>query len=322
MVRPGLSNRRDVKRARDELNMARNKGPVGQCRLCGETRTLRDSHFLPAGYYKHLALDENGIFQNNAVFLLTRDKLTKGKQLKKHLLCANCEGRFNNNGEKWVIARGYKVGARFPLQDAIRKATPAQSLSNGWVYRLDDVHGVDWEKLAYFALSVFWRGAINSWADRFDQERNGSKPPFIEMDPKLQDRLRQFLLGEADYPDDILLMLKISAGQSAAARLMSAPSTGDIEFPDAARPQYSFMIPGIIFTLIPGPDVSEKYVKQGCLIRGDGHPVHIMSSDELFAREAMKLAVTAKPTQNIINEYFKKLKDKAAMAGERGRGSL
>jgi len=75
------------------------------------------------------------------------------------------------------------------------------------------------------------------------------------------------------------------------------------------------MIPGIIFTLIPGPDVSEKYVKQGCLIRGDGHPVHIVSSDELFAREAMKLAVTAKPTQNIINEYFKKLKDKAAMAG-------
>jgi hypothetical protein len=291
--------------------MAKSKGPVGQCRLCGKTRTLRDSHFLPSGYYKHLTLDENGIFQNNAVFLLTRETLTKGKQLKKHLLCADCEGRFNSNGEQWVIARGYRIGKDFRLQDAFRKATPAQPLSNGWVYRLDDIHGVDWEKLAYFALSVFWRGAADSWADTFDEERNGPKPPFIEMDPALQEHLRRFLLGEADYPDDILLMLKISAGQSAAARLMSAPSKGDIEFPDAAQPQYTFMIPGIIFTLVPGLDIPEKYVKQGCLIRGDGHPVHMMSSDELFAREWMKLAVTAKPTQNVIEQILKKLKAKA-----------
>ncbi len=34
------------------------------CRLCQQPRVLRDSHFIPAGFYYHLGLDETGTFQN------------------------------------------------------------------------------------------------------------------------------------------------------------------------------------------------------------------------------------------------------------------
>ena len=205
------------------------------CRLCQQPRTLCDSHFMPAAFYRHLGLGETGKFQNKALLRLTKEKLARvPKQVTKYLLCRDCEGRFSEGGERWVSQFGYQVGRSFLLQDAILRAAPHFVLGNGWVYHMDDAPEIDWNKLAYFALSVFWRGAADPWTPE-----NGAKP-FIEMAPALQENLRRFLLRETDYPEDILLMLKLASGRTREAHMMSFPSKGNSPRPrnDSAAVQF------------------------------------------------------------------------------------
>jgi hypothetical protein len=269
------------------------------CRLCQRHRVLRDSHFIPAAFYYHLGLDETGTFRNKALQKLTRSRFARVPgQTKKHLLCDECEQRFSANGETWVGRFGHQVGRGFRLQEALLRLEPRMTLPSGRVYHTDDDPEIDWAKLAYFALSIFWRGAADSWTKTGEQVSK----PFIEIEATLQEHLRRFLLGDEGYPEGILLMLRVSSSLSPEAHMMSFPSNGTIETPDRRRPQISFFVPGMIFTLVAGPDLSEEWVRQGCLIRGLGHPIFMLNNDQLFFRETITLARTARPTQKIIDE--------------------
>ncbi len=272
----------------------------GICRLCQQQRTLRDSHFIPAAFYYHLGLDQTGTFQHNkALQKLTRSRFARVPgQTKKHLLCHDCEQRFSKNGEGWVTRFAHQVGRGFRLQQALLRLTPREILPSGRVYHAEDDPQIDWNKLAYFALSIFCRGAADSW----NKGEDASAKPFIQLDADLQERLRLFLLGEQGYPDDILLMVKVSANLTRTAHMMSFPSNGTMEIPGGLHPQTSFMVPGMIFTLVPGPGLSDEWVQQGCLIRGSGHPIFMLDTDEIFFREVMKLALSAQPSQKIIEE--------------------
>lgn len=269
------------------------------CRLCLRSQKLCNSHFMPAVFYRHLGLDDSGNFQSKALPRLTRDRLMHvPKHVTKHLLCTDCERRFSKGGEGWVSRLGYQVGRSFGLQATLKTMTPRLELPSGRVYAADDNAAIDWGKLAYFALSVFWRGACDHWDTRAD---NG---PFIEMDPVLQEGLRRFLLGESGHLPDAMLMVRIASSRRGPAHLMSFPSRGNLTGPDWRAPQYTFMVPGMIFTLVPGPGIPPEYVRQGCLIHGDGHPLFMMASDELFVREQVKLLMTAKLSQKIIDEVM------------------
>ena len=269
------------------------------CRLCHEPRKLCNSHFLPAVFYRHLGLDEAGTFQNKALPRLTRDKLMHvPKHVTRYLLCDDCEQRFSRGGESWVSRVGYQVGRGFKLQDILKQTEPHLTLDTGWVYSANDDEAIDWGKLAYFALSVFWRGAADSWKD------NRGGKPFLVMDAALQESLRLFLLGQAGYPQDVMLMVRIASSRKGPAHLMSFPSKGDITVPNWRAPQYTFIIPGMILTLIPGPGIPEQFIRQGCLIRGEGHPMFVMKSDDLFVREQLMLLRTAEPSQKIIDEVL------------------
>lgn len=269
------------------------------CRLCLRPQKLCNSHFMPAVFYRHLGLDDSGNFQSKALPRLTRDKLMHvPKHVTKHLLCTDCERRFSKGGEGWVSRMGYQVGRSFGLQTVLNTMTPRLELSSGRVYAADDNTAIDWGKLAYFALSVFWRGACDHWDTRPDNRT------FIEMDPGLQEELRLFLLGGSDYPLNVMLMLRIASSRRGPAHLMSFPSSGSLTGPDWQARQYTFMVPGMIFTLVPGPGIPPDYVRQGCLIRGDGRPLFMMRSDELFVREQVKLLATAEPSQKIIDEVM------------------
>lgn len=80
------------------------------CRLCQRLRVLRDSHFIPAAFYYHLGLDEAGTFHNQALLKLTRSRFARVPgQIKKHLLCQECEQRFSANGESWVTKFAHQL---------------------------------------------------------------------------------------------------------------------------------------------------------------------------------------------------------------------
>jgi hypothetical protein len=65
-------------------------------------------------------------------------------------------------------------------------------------------------------------------------------------------------------------------------------------------PENGFFLKSL--TKVPGLDLAEEWVRQGCLIRGTGHPVFVLNTDELFFRETITLALTATPSQKIIDE--------------------
>jgi hypothetical protein len=269
------------------------------CRLCQQPRVLRESHFIPAAFYRHLNLDETGTLKNRALQKLTRSRFARVPgQVKKHLLCDECEKRFSVNGESWVTRFGHQMGRGFRLQETLLRLQPHTLLATGHIYYAEDDPVIDWRKLVYFALSVFWRGAADSWARSAEL---GAKP-FIQLPAALQEHLRRFLLGEAEYPEGILLMLKVSASLTPAAHMMSFPSIGTMETPDPQPLQSSFIVPGMIFALIFGPGLEEEWVRQGCLIRGTGHPVFVLNTDELFFLETLKLLPTATPSRQIIDE--------------------
>jgi hypothetical protein len=254
---------------------------------------------MPAAFYRHLGLDETGTFQNKPLQKLTRSRLARVPgQTKKHLLCGDCEKLFNKNGESWVSRFAHQVGRGFRLQRALLSRPPRTRLRSGRIYCADDNPEIDWSKLAYFALSVFWRGAVDSWITVDDR----AAKPFIDIEATLRERLRGFLLGEEYFPEGILLTVKVSASLSPAAHMMSFPSNGTIEMPGGQRPQCTFIVPGMIFTLITGGDLRDEWLHSSCLIRGRGHPIFMLDTDDLFYREAMSLVRTAKPSQKTIDE--------------------
>ena len=254
---------------------------------------------MPGVFYRHLGLDETGTFQSKALQKLTRSRLARVPgQIKKYLLCGDCEELFNKNGEAWVSRFAHQVGRGFRLQQALLRLSPRTTLSSGRIYYADDDPEIDWSKLAYFALSVFWRGAVDSWTTADDR----APKPFIDIEADLRERLRGFLLGKESYPEGVLLMVKVSASLSPAAHMMSFPSNGTIEMPGEQRPQCTFIVPGMIFTLITDGNLPEAWRDSGCLFRGRGHPIFMLDTDDLFFREAISLVRTAKPSQKIIDE--------------------
>ena len=52
---------------------------------------------------------------------------TAAKQLKAHLLCGECEDRFNRNGEGYALTQVHAAN-RFPLLDRLNVAMPLQAI--------------------------------------------------------------------------------------------------------------------------------------------------------------------------------------------------
>lgn len=77
------------------------------CALCLKPNVdLLNSHYIPKGLYKvlrkPLLKNPNPVRVSRSMALLTTE------QTSDYLLCAECEKRFNLNGEKWVISRVWR----------------------------------------------------------------------------------------------------------------------------------------------------------------------------------------------------------------------
>jgi hypothetical protein len=117
-------------------------------------------------------------------------------QVKDFLLCADCEERFSKY-ERWAAGQVYD-GRDFPLLLRLTLALPFLETP-----RLRGVSGVaagiDTEKLAYFGLSILWRGAAHKW------KMPGGQTTSINLG-SYEDRIRTFLLGETGLPGDIIVV--------------------------------------------------------------------------------------------------------------------
>jgi hypothetical protein len=228
---------------------------------------LLNSHLMPAALYK-IVRDER--FKVAHPVHVTRDVTVHSpRQVSDYLLCTDCEGRFEQGGETWVIPRCWRNNTTFPLRTSLMKAQPVPTVEAGVaIYEGARVLDVDVDQLAYFAASVFWRAAAHRWAI------HKQTVPQLKL-AAYEERLRQYLLG-GSFPLDAVLAVFIGYG-------MEEMRNAIITFPylsgrDKGWRRYTFTIPGVTFWLFVGRAIPRE-IQRLCCVRSPKR--FLFSSDQV-----------------------------------------
>jgi hypothetical protein len=194
---------------------------------------LLDSHLIPAALYK-IVRDER-FKVAHPVHISTDVTVPSPRQVSDYLLCADCERRFEQGGETWVIRRCWQNTTTFPLRASLVNAQPIPTMEAGVaIYQGARVLDVDVDRLTYFAASVFWRAAAHQWSI------HKQTLPQLKLGP-YEEQLRQYLLG-GSFPAAAVLAVFIGYG-------MEEMRNAVVTFPylsgrDKGWRRYTFTIPG------------------------------------------------------------------------------
>jgi hypothetical protein len=193
------------------------------------------------------ARNPNPIVISNGAMIQSSD------QISGHLLCAACEQRFNNRGERWMINHCFRLSPRrYRIHQQLIAHPPLLDVGDDLVFYSGKVlPGID--SLVYFAASVFWRAAVHEWIGR-------GGICHIELGPYAE-ALRRFLLGEAAFPQHMILVVMLARPDKARpVAYFPRHSPGER---NANYRMYDFLIPGVRFVLFVGQTIPD-YFKPIC----------------------------------------------------------
>jgi hypothetical protein len=212
----------------------------GKCQLCHVTADLCDSHYMPKGTYKRNRA--SGLKSQHPVILGKGKARQSSVQIRDYQFCLDCEDRLNKGGERWVLKHLPETDkAPFPIHTILEKVTPSCSEPGLAAFRKADVPDIDFEKLTYFGMSIFWRGTLR-WKDTPD-----GLPHRLHLG-KHAESIRKFLLGRGKLPSEIHLVVSISPHKEVRAMALS-PRPGE------KSKTFWFHVNGITFMLCIGKDV-------------------------------------------------------------------
>jgi hypothetical protein len=212
--------------------------------------------------------------------------------LRGHTFCAGCEDRFSKNGEKWVlanIAKGYREPC--PLQEALMPETPIFVGDNINVYAGRKISGLDIDKLIYYGMSIFWRGASRVW-----KSSKGAVAPAVDLGVFFEP-IRQFLLG-GPVPDDVFLVIMVHnlkpVWNASFPVLPATETSGDF---------YWFYVNGLGFRLYLGKDIPPGIRNICALHNPDGPVVVDRGFGEMvfqFIKEQLKASEKSEGVQSLL----------------------
>lgn len=169
----------------------------------------------------------------------------ENKQIKAHLLCAECEERFSKNGERWVMGNGVRAASgTFPLQTALKNARPIHHAKDFSAFSGRTISTVEMDPLVYFAASVFWRATAHDWGRAENRLNFG----------RYQEEFRQYLLDSTSFPMNAALLIVVSDAAT-LLEIAAFPFGGKV---GGTYHSYQFNIPGVEFTLSLGQRVPES----------------------------------------------------------------
>jgi hypothetical protein len=211
----------------------------GICALCQKDAELQDSHLIPKGVYKALCEPDNVV--RNPVLVTAAVTLQTSEQVHDYLLCRDCELRFAQNGEDWLMKNGPQRDGRFPLRDALMRSPERTVIEAGAIYKEPLDVAFDLEHFIYFAASVFWRASVHHWNGA---EHLMSRAPLPQA---IAEQLRRFLLHLDGFPPNTSLLLSVSAAMRPRPHCIfpqpMARASEDVPKIGA----YGFAIPGLQF---------------------------------------------------------------------------
>ena len=134
----------------------------GKCRLCLLDKNLQDSHLMPKALYRMARGSGRKGNQDPQVFRRTESK-PSSHQVTDYVFCHECEQLLNKNGEEYVMGLVTKRDGTFPLLNMLNKVATRMQTPKWRAYSAAETPDIDRAKIAYFALSVFWRASIHTW---------------------------------------------------------------------------------------------------------------------------------------------------------------
>jgi hypothetical protein len=214
---------------------------VGKCALCLNEQVLQLSHLLPRALYRLIGSGTDPSHPDT-VLLTEGSERKSSEQARRHLLCADCEQRLNNNSERWVLRNCYRGRGRFRLRQELRTRIPLDPNPQLLAY---PAQPDEFRQLFYFCLSVIWRASLCDW------ECRGQMFPQIELGP-YQDQIRKYLKGEAGVPERVDVIVVLS--------MLEKPMLGmclPLSYRGDSGHRYRFHIPGMMFDSAVGGDSRE-----------------------------------------------------------------
>lgn len=174
------------------------------------------------------------------------------------MFCPGCEDLLNRNGEKYTLSMLKVRNLDFPLRSILRSAPnslivddPKSSTS---IYSAKGVSGIDVEQLEYFALSVFWRAALEGWPRHQPTRLN-----------RYREELRQYLLSTSprQIGRNLALFLLVHSDDIQIRNML---------FPQSTRRDgewiHEFRIPGLTCQLHIGHGVPARPgISEACFIQ-------------------------------------------------------
>lgn len=180
----------------------KNQVPIGTCKMCLAEKELQESHLMPRALYR-MARGSGTKGNQDPHILRLREEKPTSHQVKDYVFCRDCEQRLSVNGEDYVMRLVTKRNGQFPLLDVLNAVDTPLKTAKWTAYTSAQTPNIDRAKIAYFALSVFWRASVHTW-----KQEDGEKVR-LELGKKYNEEIRHYLLGETPIPKNAHLLVAV-----------------------------------------------------------------------------------------------------------------
>ena len=177
------------------------------------------------------------------------------------------------------------MDGKFPFYDVLAKVPPDVADDEVKGYAAARNPDIDVQKLAHFALAVFWKASVHSWS--------GSRTePQIELG-KYGEELRKFLRGEAPFPKYMGLTVGVLPPPVKQISFCQPYCVSVIEFH-----QFLFYVPGIAYALSVGRAIGD--IKENCVLSNPLHPIVASDISGDILGIFRKISASAHKSQKLI----------------------
>jgi hypothetical protein len=220
------------------------------------------------------------------------------KQLRAKLLCRDCEGKFNSKGEKYFLENCLQTDGSFPI-DAKIQANPTASVSvgQGSMYWRSISLDVEYDRLAYFATSLFWR----TWAAK---EKLPKGEITIDFPPELDAGLKDYLQGRTPVISGAALAINVVKRLPSDILDLRYKFTSPLEITENSFdfPMRFYLIEclGFVFWLFSAAEPALAYLRSHCILHHEDRPIFV--SDivrDVSLRSQVAWVRSSNPSQNL-----------------------
>jgi hypothetical protein len=231
------------------------KNVIGICKMCRNKCRLCKSHYLGQALHRLARLQGQ-----DPVMMTPKVIRTTQRQLWAHLLCSACEGRLNKFGETPIL-KLIDSSDDFPLlrmMDLVPFGVSRQA--NTLLYSADRM-GIDTNALAYYALSLLWKGAVHRWPTTDGQTT------WVDL-RGYRERIRRYLLGDTALPAGIYVAVAVCEDK-ASRGLVYAPA----RFRGTQHRMFSILVRRIWFDVTVDKNAPASY-RSICCVHSETRVLH------------------------------------------------